>query len=424
MQGYATDYSSVYVLIFINHIKNMQIEELSDAVNNANAIRRIRNLQPIGGKGDYVSPPTYLDNQKKTIHVFEKRRIDDNDVVCVLLDSVQSQANRFEECLLNGIKTKEFQIPNVEVNFQETSIGDIGIISTLNAPHRIFDAIIRDSEFNGKTFLESNIGKTVGNASPRNATGLFQYAPTTLLFGGWNSTGKRGGSGNKFQRCIVSEIIGIGVPVQHVTDQSGREQIISSSKKPSSRLDPLQIERMNIWLSKKAKYDWSLIKSEENKPGKPSDVVHGNIPPLIAEQGITMEYARQTTTITLAGLRHLHFPDSENNEKKERNSAAWMVLTSIALCAITQQDKYGYSLRSRCDLCPEKNSSGFEIIHNDGDVKETEITFDDAKNMLKNSVKIAKENGLEWETEPVQLVPQEKLVDMVVKSRKTEPAEE
>ncbi len=405
-------------------MNNVQIEEFSSIVDNASAIRRIRKLQPVGGQGDYISPPTYLDNEKPT-HVFETRRINNNNITCVLLDSVQSQANRFEEALLAGISSDEFQIPNVMVDFQKTSVPDIGVISTLSAPHRIFDAILRDSELNGESFLDSEIGKAVENSNSTNATDLFRYSPTTLIFGGWNSTGKRGGNGNKFQRCIVSEIIGVNVPVQRFNDTSGIEQIIPSGKKSSSRLDPLEIEKMDIFRPKTIKSDWSLSKDEYyNTKTKPSEVNHGNIPPMIVEQGVTMDYAKQVTTITLAGLRRLHFPNCDNNEEKERNVSAWMTLTSIALCAITQQDKMGYSLRSRCDLCQEKNNIGFEVIYSDGDIKEIEITHSDAKSLLKGSVSLAKEKGLEWESQPVKLTPKEKIVDLIVKSRNIEPDDE
>ena len=204
----------------------MDVEHFSDLVNHANAIRRVRNLQPIGGKGDYVSPPTYLGKNDKPTHVFETRRINGNNVSCVLLDSVQSQANRLEESIYDSIKKGEIKLPNAEVDFSTSDVNDIGVISSLVAPHRIFDAIIRDSTLEGKDFLKSDVGKEIGLATPHNASVLFKYAPTTLVFGGWNSMGDRGGGGPRFQRCLVSEIVGIGVPTLNETDV-----ITSASKK-------------------------------------------------------------------------------------------------------------------------------------------------------------------------------------------------
>ena len=67
------------------------------------AIRGIATLEPAGGPGDKVFPPTHaIDDRNKNPgakYAFETRRISGQDVMCVLIDSVQSQANRMEEAL-------------------------------------------------------------------------------------------------------------------------------------------------------------------------------------------------------------------------------------------------------------------------------------------------------------------------------------
>lgn len=77
-------------------------EVLQEVVGTHSAIRRRRRLQPAGGVGDKIFPPTYPGEGQNAPprHVFERRRIEGRDVVCVLIDSVQSQANRLEEALL------------------------------------------------------------------------------------------------------------------------------------------------------------------------------------------------------------------------------------------------------------------------------------------------------------------------------------
>jgi hypothetical protein len=54
------------------------------------ALRRRQILQPVGGKGDKIFPPTYPEERRGAgpRHVFERRRIDGADVWCVLIDSV------------------------------------------------------------------------------------------------------------------------------------------------------------------------------------------------------------------------------------------------------------------------------------------------------------------------------------------------
>ena len=72
-------------------------ERLKTAVAEDAAIRFFAKLQPAGGPGDKVFPPTYTGGQ----YALESR-IDEHRVVkeVVVLDSVQSQANRMEEALL------------------------------------------------------------------------------------------------------------------------------------------------------------------------------------------------------------------------------------------------------------------------------------------------------------------------------------
>lgn len=66
------------------------------------AIRVRQRLQPAGGAGDKVFPPTYATDDRTLKYAVESRRIEGRDVPCVLLDSVASRANRIEESLLDA----------------------------------------------------------------------------------------------------------------------------------------------------------------------------------------------------------------------------------------------------------------------------------------------------------------------------------
>ena len=204
-------------------------------------------------------------------HVFETRRINGENVRCVLIDSVQSQANRLEEALLAAHHAGRIQLPLVEVDFtgqeaRDAGLRDLGVITSLAAPHRVFDAILRDSNHKGTEFVRSEIGLRVQTANLRSATALFGISPTALLFGAWNSTGEGGGLGAKFPRCIVSEVVGIGV---------------SEGKRTGSRIDPLGI-RKDVAVFQSAAGAWTLDeKGAGSKPKKvrPSEINHGNIAP-------------------------------------------------------------------------------------------------------------------------------------------------
>ena len=167
-----------------------------------------------------------------------------------------------------------------------------------------------------------------------------------------------------------------------------QERIVGTQcRKPTSRIDPLEIEAVEVHQSKDSRTEWNVDEFPGSKKSKPSELNHGNIAPSVEDRGVTMSYALQTTTVTLAGLRRLWFPGRDDAETAERTMAARMVLASLALCAITQLDKAGgLSLRSRCDLCPETPSDAFDVVSNDGSVETVPITSDDASLLLADAV--------------------------------------
>jgi CRISPR-associated protein Csb1 len=394
---------------------------LKDAVENDAAIRRVQKLQPVGGKGDKIFPPTYPPESSRgpARHVFETRRVEGKDVRCVLIDSVQSQANRLEEALLKAARAGIIELPYITVDFvgqkeklsytgtgkdmklklgtgNEYDLSDLGVVTSLDAPHRVFDAIIRDSDLNGKRFTETEEYKDLLLAKPTNALPVFKLSPTALIFGAWNSTGEGGGVGAKFTRCVVSEIVGFGA---------------SDGWKTSSRIDPLGI-RASVKVVG-GRMDWTMASANSAKDAKrPSEINHSNITPSVVPGGVTIDYALHTMVISCPGLRRLRFPGT----KDEAAAAARAALAALTLTAVTQQDVAGYALRSRCDLAPERATS-FEIIHSDGSTEPAEVSPAEAIELLKQSVSELREYGLPWSGQPLKLVPQKRLVELVAASR-------
>ena len=147
----------------------LSIPELGAAMRGSGehaAIRRIRRMQPAGGVGDKLFPPTYpAEREGPPRHVFERRRLDDREVWCVLtlagLDSVQSQANRMEEALLAAAAEQAIPLPYVTVDFREAGLQPLQQITSLDAPHRVYDAIIRDSPslLDDVPFMDSEQGR-------------------------------------------------------------------------------------------------------------------------------------------------------------------------------------------------------------------------------------------------------------------------
>ncbi|MFW5834848.1 MAG: type I-U CRISPR-associated RAMP protein Csb1/Cas7u [Pseudomonadota bacterium] len=382
----------------------MHIDAFHDLVGRAAAIRRRQRLQPMGGPGDKIFPPTYPGEGRNNVpqHVLETRRIAGAEVPCVLIDSVQSQANRLEEVLLATLRRREPGIPHLAVDFAGLAdLEDIGRLTSLDAPHRVFDAIIRDSEIGGKRFPQTPLGVGLRKASLKNATALFEASPSALLFGAWNSTGEGGGLGAKFPRCLVSEIVGVGV---------------ADGKRTGSRIDPLGIRReVEVY---EVDGDWTLDKPAGGKAKKvrPSEINHGNIAPSVQTLGVTVDYAEHTAVITFPGLRRIGLPTADGEVDDQRDRAGQAVLAALGLVALTAQDEAGYALRSRCDLVVD-TPAPFEIVHRDGRGEGFEIDREAAVRLLGEAVDAAKAAGLPWSPEPVVLEPQARLAELVRQSR-------
>lgn len=396
--------------------ESMTLDVVKQAVaGHAAAFRCVTEYQPAGGVGDKVFPPTYEGGKYAT----EKRVIEGGEVVdCVLLDSVQSQANRMELALLEAHRAKRIKLPVVTVRFDDERLQKKFTVTSLEAPHRLADAILRDSLLEGVIFRQSAKGRILDTADVKNATGLFGLNPTALVFGLWDSTGPRGGLGAKFQRALVSEIVGYQAQI---------------GVKTSSRIDPAQIMREASLYERAQKGenspDWTLdeemASKEKNKPkklgkdGKPSEANHGNIAPTIAEGGFTISHARQTTVLSLATLRRLRFPlDGGPDFNQAADNAARTVLAALGLLGATLVREEGADLRSRCLLFPTQ-AFEWELLDNPGEAehKRFMLTGHDAVELFNQAVAEAVAAGLPWEEDEILLRPSEELIRLVARSQ-------
>jgi CRISPR-associated protein Csb1 len=388
------------------------------------AIRGTATLEPAGGPGDKIFPPTHAVDDKKpgAKYAFETRRIGGQDVMCVLIDSVQSQANRMEDALEALWADKVIPLPVISVDFSSVA-PEVGRVTSLTAPHRIADALLRDSVLkdSDQLFRLSEIGKSFTHASTKNASALFRVCPTGLVFGLWDSTGPKGGLGAKFQRTLVSEIVGINSV---------------SGSKTASRIDPLNIAKDAAVLYKAAKGDeiWTANADEaekkdgepikvgsEKKAGKPSAVLHGNIAPSIdaVGGGVTIDYATHTVVLSLAALRRLGFADGATEART--------ALAALGLLAVLASENRGHDLRSRCLLVPKKGCAlKLEAVGRDGETTSLELDLAAAITLYKDAV-AALPIGVRFEKAPgeplAELTPSQKLANLIAKSRALAAAE-
>jgi len=391
----------------------LELDRLHEAVTgSAAAFRCRRRLQPAGGEGDKVFPPTFAG----AVYAFEARRVPGREgpVTCVLLDSVQSQANRMELALQEAIDTGKIKMPLLVVDFSDHAptgeieadkkagklIDAVGKVTSLQVPHRLADAILRDSELDGVAFRVSDKGRALNHVSLVNATPLLELCPTALVFGMWDSTGPKGGLGPKFERAMVSEVVGVGAEVGDL--------------RRGVRRDPLEI-RAAVKVKKAADTSWTVATSDAK--GKdivaPSKVNHSSVPfPKQRDNktdentwdGVTIRYAEQTTTLSLICLRRLRFPVN-GAPSSETDAAARTVLAALGLTAATLAFESGMGLRSRCLLWPD-DPTEWELLERPGATPtKFSLTGEAAITLLKKAVAAAKEAGLPWPEAAVTLKP-------------------
>lgn len=405
----------------------LTLSALKSAVDGAGVAFRVRQqLQPAGGPGDKVFPPTYATGDNRLKYAGETRRINGQDVPCVLLDSVASQANRMEEALLTAWEQGALDFPVIGVDFRaDDELRDLGALTTLQAPHRIADAILRDAVTDdGVLFRETPAGRAYTDATFRNASAVYALCPTALVFGVWDSTGPKGGLGAKFQRAVTAEIVAVGA---------------SAGRKVGSRIDPLGIQaNVPVYHRKDDESDWTIevseAKHEKNKPvafsrkgaegkGKPSAVNHSNIAPSIDEfaGGVTFDHATQTVVLSLAALRKLRFVTDAKGEPLGARaataaSAARVALAALGLAAIVHQQAQGFDLRSRCLLVASAPFT-LQLLKADGSSEDVSLTSEQANALVTEAASIAKAAGLAWQREPMKLKPAPKLAALIKRSR-------
>jgi CRISPR-associated protein Csb1 len=394
---------------------------LKDAVaGSAAAFRLTLRLEAVSPK---VFPPTYEGGKYATEERILKNAMGEPEKLpCVLLDSVPSQANRMELALQDAIDGGEIQFPVVFADFSAVDNPGVPKITSLQAPHRIADAILRDSNLGGTPFRKTDIGKDLDKLSSGYATPLLRYAPHSLVFGMWDSTGPRGGLGVKFARAIVSEIIGVNAV---------------AGVKTSSRIDPLNIRLEAGPVYRALDGGWTTdeanAKMEKGKPvkfknkedgdakkeGKPSSINHGNVKPSITDGGFTIDYAEQSTVLSLPALRRLRFPVKPGDKSTPTGDlAARTYLAAVGLLGATLAVERGYDLRSRCVL-HAKNAVEWSLLGKPGEAdKSFPFDKDSAMKLYNEALDGVRNAGLPIQLEEVKLTPSSGLITLVQDSMK------
>jgi len=238
--------------------------------------------------------------------------------VC-LVDSVGSQANRIEPLL--GKEKYRGLVPQVTI----TAGGKP--ISLLKAGHRAGDALVRS------TPLQAELHKAFKAVQAGDAEPLARIAPTSLVFGVWDSRNTQA----KLPRLVASTIRAYNV----------RSLTRSAQYNPAAEYekDSLLPPPADLGLTDK-KY------GERGFSHVPATATHGGV---IADGGI-----RRDATLSLAALRLL-----EAGTDRAKTEALRRYILGLSLVALTATSLT--YLRQGCNLVPDLDKPReFTLVHGDG----------------------------------------------------------
>ena len=340
----------------------------------------LRHLQPLGGPGDAVSPPTFAQpegEEKGPRYVWSERRVDDDLVNTCLLDSPASQANRIEESLLELVSADKLRLP-----LHRMHVPHIGELTDLDLPHRTYDAAIGTAKLtDGTEWRKSEIAKQVREASRKDAASLLEHAPLILILGGWDS--HSGTAANAWQgrheKAIWSKVVAIDA---------------FKMNRPGGRLDPMGLpSSQKVDLGDGAK-----------------DLVAqglGVVPPSMEKHprlSITMRYAEQRSVISFGVFRKIGFGGAGKDDTARDFLAALGILGLAAL------HRNGGHLRSECDLVCEA-TDGWQVRRDDAqDELLLGVTVESTLQAVQDALARFPSSGLRFRTEPIDLRIHESLV--------------
>ncbi|PYP84345.1 MAG: type I-U CRISPR-associated protein Cas7 [Blastocatellia bacterium AA13] len=307
-------------------------------------------LKPVGS--EVFFPPTYANpSQRKgdppvyNIDRFESAK----HSVCVI-DSIPSQANRIEPSL-GRVTDKEGKairlVPKVVVKTMVD--GEEKQVNLLEAGHRAADAVVQLSS------LREDITKAIKAYRDGDATRLAKLAPTSLVFGMWDSRK----SGVKVPRLLNSII---------------RAYDVLEHRRSSQFNAALDFESAGVV---PGKGDKKL--SEVGMNGAPATFQHGGIE---ARGGICRD-----ASLNLCTLRDI--PGTDENQ----TLALQRYILGLSLVALTYFDGKIFNLRQGCQLVaiPEKPMTR-TFINADG----SETPFgDDAEGVLAYAASAAAAFGVD-----------------------------
>lgn len=310
---------------------------LADSGDAPSAIVLREYLVPVEGKDGVFFPPTFAaaENSKEFPGGYNINEFGNGDNVC-LVDSVGSQANRIEPMFAESDYAALVPQLVVEAGSKKVSI--------LEAGHRAGDAIVRCTQ------LKDALQKAFQALKTGNALPLAKLAPTSLIFGVWDSRDTQA----KAPRVLAATIRAFNV----------------SKLTRSAQYNPAAEYVEEGLLEETDDKDSLKAYSERGFRHVPASATHGGV--------IARGDVRREVTLQLAALRLLRAETSEDTRKLRA------YLLGLALLAFTKP-AVGF-LRQGCNLVlDDARSSESSVVYPSGRREPSALTHEAVLAFAKES---------------------------------------
>jgi CRISPR-associated protein Csb1 len=307
------------------------INRWADDPSGPVALHLKQKLLPVEGEGAVIFPPTYAMGEGKSPYNIDT--LSDGTKVCTI-DSVGSQANRMEP-IFKAAEPGEPENPLARLVPQvDIAYGNTKKISILEAGHRLGDAIIRS------TPLQKEAQEAFQEFLDRgDATRIAKLAPTSLVFGVWDSRDTQA----KLPRIVQSVV---------------RAWDVSELKRSAQYNPALDYAALKVF----SEEDKQKAEGKPESPLAQRGFVH--VPAVEAHGGIVARGPIQRdVTVNLIALRRL---------KGENSVALRRYVLGLALVAATEPID-GF-LRAGCLLTPDPSADArWDLVHRNGSREEVAI---------------------------------------------------
>ncbi len=288
-------------------------------------------LVPVEGKGAVIFPPTYpIDGEQAGYNI---DRFEDGSNVCQI-DSVGSQANRMEPIFKRERYSK--LVPQVIIHAGENEV------NLLDAGHRAADAVVRFSDLKEELEMAFRALQNQGNAEP-----LARVAPTTLVFGAWDSRGTQA----KVPRIVRSVVRAFQVDVLHRSAQY---------------IPPVDYVGVGLLDAPTDRRQQDSM-SEQGLSHAPAAWTHGGV--RVREGG----EIRRDASLNLAAIRALGGASQPGDGALKLRR----YILGLSLVALTApQETF---LREGCQLVPDADHAAeWKLVHHDGHQKSFLLSHEEA----------------------------------------------